>query len=195
MNVEFDSHGAFARAVAFAAYAHDGQCRKGGAMPYIVHPMEVAAIAATVTDDGEVLSAAVLHDVVEDCGVTAEELRRRFGSRVAALVLSVSEEKFADAAGTWRLRKQRAVERLRVAERETLILALSDKLSNLRSLDRDLRAEGAAVWRRFNQTDPAMHKWYYTAMGEALTPLKQTDAYREYRTLLDRVFGAEEEHP
>ena len=195
MNVEIDAHSAFARAVAFAACAHDGQYRKGGTLPYIVHPMEAAAIAATMTDDGEVLSAAVLHDVAEDCGVTAEELQQRFGPRVAALVLSVSEEKYADAAGTWRLRKQREVERLRTAERETLILALSDKLSNLRSLDRDLRAEGAAVWLRFNQTDPAMHKWYYTAMGEALAPLKQTDAYREYRTLLDRVFGAEEEHP
>ena len=195
MNGECHTCGLLSRAVAFAARAHDGQVRKGGTLPYIVHPMEAAAIAATMTDDGEVLSAAVLHDVAEDCGVTAEELRQRFGPRVAALVLSVSEEKYADAAGTWRLRKQRAVERLRTAERETLILALSDKLSNLRSLDRDLRAEGAAVWRRFNQTDPAMHKWYYTAMGEALKPLKQTDAYREYRTLLDRVFGAEEEHP
>ena len=195
MNMDFDGHGALARAVAFAAFAHDGQRRKGGALPYIVHPMEAAAIAATMTDDSEVLSAAVLHDVAEDCGVTAEELRRQFGPRVAALVLSVSEEKFADAAGTWRLRKQRALDRLRTAERETLILALADKLSNLRSLDRDLRAEGPAVWRRFNQTDPAMHRWYYTAMGEALSPLGQTDAHREYVMLLDRVFGAERERP
>ena len=195
MNVDFDAHGAFARAVAFAAYAHDGQRRKGGALPYIVHPMETAAIAATMTDDGELLAAAVLHDVVEDCGVTAEELRQRFGPRVAALVTSVSEEKFADAAGTWRLRKQRALERLCTAGRETMILALSDKLSNLRSLDRDLRAQGPAVWLQFNQTDPAMHRWYYTAMGEALSMLAQTDAHREYRALLNRVFGAEEEHP
>ena len=63
MNVEIDAHSTFARAVAFAACAHDGQCRKGGTLPYIVHPMEAAAIAATMTDDGEVLSAAVLHDV------------------------------------------------------------------------------------------------------------------------------------
>ena len=195
MNGKSQACDLLSRAVAFAARAHDGQVRKGGTLPYIVHPMEVAAIAATLTGDCEVLAAAVLHDVAEDCGVTIEALRQRFGPRVAALVQSVSEEKYADAAGTWQLRKRCAVDRLRTAGRETLILALSDKLSNLRSLDRDLRAEGAAVWRRFNQTDPAMHKWYYTAMGEALAPLEQTDAHREYVALLDRVFGAEEENP
>lgn len=195
MNVEFDRHGAFARAVAFAAYAHDGQSRKGTALPYMVHPVETVAIAATMTNDPEVLAAAALHDVMEDCGVTETELRSRFGRRVAALVRAESEDKSPDAQGTWQTRKLRTVSRLRAASREELILTLADKLSNLRAMDRDLAAVGPALWQRFNQTNPSMHKWYYTSIGEALKPLAEFDAYREYAQLLNRVFGAEEGRP
>ena len=65
-------------AVAFAAKAHAGKCRKGTKLPYIVHPMEAAAICAGFTDDVEVLAAAVLHDVAEDAGVAVEELVTRW---------------------------------------------------------------------------------------------------------------------
>ena len=68
-------------AIAFAAGAHDGVTRKGSRVPYIVHPMETVAIAASITDDEEVLAAAALHDVMEDCGVSGEVLRARFGGR------------------------------------------------------------------------------------------------------------------
>ena len=61
MNLEFERHGLMAKATAYAAYAHDGQTRKGGALPYILHPMETANIAATMTNDPEVLAAAMLH--------------------------------------------------------------------------------------------------------------------------------------
>lgn len=192
MNLEFERHGAFAQAVAFAAFAHDGQSRKGTALPYMVHPMEAAAIAATMTNDPDVLAAAVLHDVIEDCGVTESELRRRFGRRVAQLVQAESEEKYPDAQGTWQKRKLRAVNRLRAAPRETLILTLADKLSNLRAIDRDLRSLGPALWQRFHQSNPSMHHWYYASIAEALRPLEGFDAYTEYTTLLRRVFGGEE---
>ena len=62
------------QADAFAAKAHDGMLRKGTNTPYIVHPREAAAIAASITDDEHVIAAALLHDVMEDCGVTEEEL-------------------------------------------------------------------------------------------------------------------------
>ena len=189
MNTEFDRHSPFAKAVAFAAYAHDGQNRKGTALPYIVHPMEAAAIAATMTNDPEVLAAAVLHDVIEDCGVSENEIRVRFGRRVAQLVRAESEEKEADAQTSWQKRKLRTVNRLRVASREEMILVLADKLSNLRSMERDLRAAGPALWQRFNQTNPSMHKWYYSSIAEMLRPLEDTDAYREYAALIPRVFG------
>ena len=75
------------RAVEFATKAHEGQFRKGTRRPYIVHPIEVKDIVSTMTRDEEVISAAVLHDTIEDCqGVTREVLALEFSPRVAAMV-------------------------------------------------------------------------------------------------------------
>ena len=108
-----EQHDVFTRAIAFAAKAHEDQVRKGTTIPYIVHPMEAAAICSYMTDDPEILAAAVLHDVVEDADVTAGEIEREFGPRVAKLVASESEDKRTDrpAAETWRERKQETVRR------------------------------------------------------------------------------------
>ena len=187
MNTDFDRHGLFSRAVAFAAFAHDGQLRKGGALPYLIHPMEAATIAATLTNDPEILAAAVLHDVIEDCGVTEDTLRARFGRRVAHLVRLQSEEKDEDRQGTWQKRKLQTINRLRAAPRELLILTLADKLSNLRSIERDLQAHGPALWQRFNQNNPSMHRWYYASVAEALRPLEGA-ADEEYLRRLAETF-------
>ena len=71
------------RALVFASKMHDGMFRKGTNVPYIVHPVEVAEIVASMTDDEHVIAAALLHDVMEDCGVTRQELEEQFGARVA----------------------------------------------------------------------------------------------------------------
>lgn len=95
------------KAIIFAVNAHRGQFRKGSDTPYILHPMEAAAIVGTMTADDEVLAAAVLHDTVEDTGTTTEQIREQFGERVAALVSAESENKREDqpAASTWKIRK------------------------------------------------------------------------------------------
>ena len=77
----------------FATEAHKGMVRKGGGIPYIYHPMEVALLSSQMTEDEEVIAAAYLHDVLEDTSVTAEELKARFGDRVLALVLAETEDK------------------------------------------------------------------------------------------------------
>ena len=105
------------QAVIFAAQAHDGAARKGSEIPYIVHPMEVVAIASTMTDDPQVLAAAALHDVMEDCG---EESQRVCG----------------DPCLTWNARKLGAVKRICGGCRAAKIIALSDKLSNMRAISR-----------------------------------------------------------
>ena len=123
-------------AVIFAAQAHDGAARKGSMIPYIVHPMEVVAICATLTDDQQVLAAAALHDVMEDCGVGFDELSRRFGVRVAKLVCQESQQYCGDPCQTWNRRKLGAVRRIHAGCRETKIIALGDKLSNMRAISR-----------------------------------------------------------
>ena len=82
------------KAIAFATKAHEGQLRKGTNLPYILHPMEVGMIVSRMTDDNEVIAAAVLHDTVEDCdGVSLEMIREEFGEKVARIVTAESEDK------------------------------------------------------------------------------------------------------
>ena len=140
-------------AMIFASRAHDGMLRKGTNIPYIVHPAEVAAIAATLTDDPEILAAALLHDVMEDCGVSEAELAERFGARVAQLVKSETQERNGDPAETWLVRKQGAVERIGRGGREVKIIALSDKLSNMRAIHRDYDRDGERLFFRCHQHD------------------------------------------
>lgn len=84
------------KAIIYATEAHSGMFRKGSMIPYIVHPLEVASIAAQMTDDEEVIAAAVLHDVIEDMSTTREELEVAFGKRITDLVCSDSENKRED---------------------------------------------------------------------------------------------------
>ena len=105
------------KAIIFAVNAHRGQLRKGSNAPYILHPMEAAAIVAAMTDDEEVIAAAVLHDTVEDTAVTLDEICEQFGKRVAELVAAESENKREDkpAASTWKIRKEETIEHLKTA--------------------------------------------------------------------------------
>ena len=183
----------FNDAISFAVRKHAGQLRKGTKIPYIVHPMEAAAIVATITNDEVLLSAAVLHDTVEDTDTPLEEIVRLFGPRVAALVAEESENKREEspADATWIIRKKEAIERLKGATHEVKLIALGDKLSNIRAICRDYEALGDSLWNRFNQKDPAMQGWYYESIGdifEADAKLCSTAACREYREKVNRIF-------
>ncbi|MDO5300760.1 MAG: HD domain-containing protein [Clostridia bacterium] len=181
------------QAIAFAAQAHEGATRKGSAIPYIVHPMEAMAIAASVTDDQEVLAAAVLHDVIEDCGVTAGELRERFGTRVAELVAYDSQTKRDDPCASWNARKREAVGRIACGCREAKIITLADKLSNMRAIRHDYERDGEAMFYRFHQHDKRRHAWYYHSCVALLEDeLGETDAWRELEALVYEVFGEPE---
>ena len=83
-------------AIVFAIHAHSGQLRKGTNTPYILHPLEAAAIVASMTDDLEIIAAAVLHDTLEDAHISMYEIADKFGERVADLVKSETENKRED---------------------------------------------------------------------------------------------------
>lgn len=183
-------------AIIFAVKAHSGSLRKGTDIPYIVPPMEAAAIVGTMTSDPATIAAAVLHDTVEDTDTTIEDIRCIFGERVAFLVGKESEDKQEErpAGDTWKQRKQATLDHLaRESDKTVLMITLGDKLSNLRAIRRDLSSFKAAgcpdiFWARFNQKDPAMHAWYYKSIGECLKPLRDTAAYAEYTELLEKTF-------
>ncbi|MBQ7888096.1 MAG: bifunctional (p)ppGpp synthetase/guanosine-3',5'-bis(diphosphate) 3'-pyrophosphohydrolase [Clostridia bacterium] len=177
-------------AMLFAARAHDGMLRKGTNIPYIVHPAEVAAIAATMTEAPEVLAAALLHDVMEDCGVSEAELAERFGERVAQLVKSETQERTGDPQETWLARKRSAVERITKGDRAVKIIALSDKLSNMRAIHRDYDRDGERLFFKFHQHDKALHAWYYRSIAALLeSELGNTQAWKELKEHIGYVFA------
>lgn len=177
-------------AMIFAACAHDGTMRRGTNVPYIVHPAEVAAIASTLTDDPEVLAAAVLHDVIEDCGVSGAELAQRFGARVAELVLNETQEHCGDPRMTWETRKRAAIAQIARSDRASKIIALSDKLSNMRAIRRDFERDGEHAFDRFHQHDKDRYAWYYGSCAALLAgELGDTDAWRELNGHIERVFS------
>lgn len=177
----------FDEAIEFATKAHEGQYRKGTKRPYIVHPVEVADIVATMTNDEEIVSAAVLHDTIEDCkGVTREVLKEQFGDRVASLVAGESEDK----KQSWEVRKGTTIQHLKTAPRELKMIALADKLSNMRDIDRDYPIFGEALWHRFRMQSKLAIGWYYKGILEVLEEdFSNVDAYREYRRLVHKHFG------
>lgn len=178
------------RAITFAVKAHQGMERKGKGFPYIVHPMEAVCIVATMTNDQELLAAAALHDVIEDTDTTAEDLKKEFGERVAMLVEAESDDKTGGSkANTWHQRKQDTLDRLRNADLDIKIVALGDKLSNMRAIAHDYAVLGDELWNRFTVKDPAEHAWRYHALAEALNDLSDTDAYKEFHTLVNKTFG------
>lgn len=178
------------RAITFAVKAHQGMERKGKGFPYIVHPMEAVCIVATMTNDQELLAAAALHDVIEDTDTTADDLKKEFGECVAMLVEAESEDKTGGSkAETWHQRKQDTLDRLRNADLDIKIVALGDKLSNMRAIAHDYAVLGDELWNRFTVKDPAEHAWRYHALAEALNDLSDTDAYKEFHTLVNKTFG------
>lgn len=175
------------KALAFATKAHEGQFRKGTTRPYIVHPIEVGKIVASMTQDEEIISAAILHDTIEDCeGVTAEILQQEFSPRVAELVMQESEDK----SKTWRERKEATIKHLASASREMQMIGLADKLSNIRDINRDYPVVGEELWNRFRMKDKAVIGWYYKGIRAALErDFAGESAYQEYCRLVEKNFG------
>ena len=177
-------------AVIFAGQKHDGMLRKGTELPYIVHPVEVLAIASALTGDPEILAAAVLHDVIEDCGVTEEQLSMRFGARVTRLVLSETQLSAGDPFETWDMRKKEAIARIARGGRSVKLIALADKLSNMRAIHRDYDRDSDTMFLRFHQHDKSRHAWYYRSMVNLLKEeFGNTDAWHELRGHVEHVFA------
>ena len=179
------------RAVIFAVKAHAGTERRGKGFPYIVHPMEAMEIVATITPDQELLAAAALHDVVEDTELSADEIRREFGDRIANLVVAESDvfEEGVSEEDSWHARKQAAIDRLARASHDAKIVAMGDKLSNMRAIARDYAVKGDELWKIFHAKDPKDHEWHYRGLAASLSELKDTFAYKEFVSLIDQVFS------
>ncbi len=180
-------------AIRFAIEAHSGQVRKLSKNPYILHPLEAMTICATITTEEDVLCAAVLHDVVEDGNRSLDEISDKFGTRVAELVSTETENKRRElpASITWRLRKEETLEMLKNAQDFGVkIMWIGDKLSNVRSFYDAYLKQGDAFWNMFNQKDKKEQAWYYREIYNALKPHFQgTLVFQEFEQILYELFG------
>jgi (p)ppGpp synthase/HD superfamily hydrolase len=154
----------FERAFLFAAEKHAGQVRKASTTPYIAHLMGVASLTLEYGGDEAMAIAALLHDVVEDCGGSPmlKEVKRRFGSRVAKMVAGCTDSD-GDPKPPWRERKESYIRHLKTANAETRLVSAADKLNNVRSIVSDYREVGESVWERFHGGREGT-LWYYRAL-------------------------------
>lgn len=180
------------KAITFAALAHKDMVRKGTGQPYIFHPLEVLSLVSLMSDDDEVLCAAILHDTVEDTPVSIEDIKSEFSERVAKLVSSETEDKRGQVnkAGTWVDRKKETIETVKkLDDIGAKMVCLADKVSNLRSFHLLQLQDGEKLWDLFNMKDPKMHYWYYDELRKALSDLKDYAVYKEYEFLIDVIFS------
>lgn len=154
----------FHRAFLFAAEKHAGQTRKASTIPYIAHLMGVASLVLEAGGDEDLAIAALLHDVVEDCGGVPmlKQVRRRFGARVAKVVDGCTDA-YTIPKPPWRERKERYISHLKTADLDTRLVSAADKLNNVRSILSDYRQVGEAIWSRFHGGREGT-LWYYRTL-------------------------------
>ena len=178
------------KAILFATKAHKNVERKGKGVPYICHPLEAMSIVATASDDQELLAAACLHDVIEDTDYTYEDIKKQFGKRVADLVQAESDTYIPgmDAAESWKIRKEIAMKHLSEASREVQLVAIGDKLSNMRAMYRDYKEVGDKLWEKFHVKDPVLHEWHYRELLASFNKIRDTEPYKEFEHLVNKTF-------
>ena len=173
----------FEEALNFAVRLHAGQLRKGTKIPYAAHLLSVASIALQHGADEEEAIAALLHDAVEDQGgaKTREEIRRRFGERVEAIVDGCTDTDVTPKP-PWKERKQAYIAHVGTASPSVRLISASDKLDNARAILADYRSVGESLWKRFHGGREGT-LWYYRSLVETFRQAGSNALVEE----LDRV--------
>ena len=180
----------FEQALLFASRKHTKQQRKGTGVPYISHLLSVAGLVLEAGGDEDLAIAALLHDVVEDCGGAkmSREVRRRFGKRVAHVVDGCTDTDL-DPKPPWRQRKEDYLSHLRTADADTRLVSVADKLHNVRTIATDYREHGDAVWQRFQgKRDGTL--WYYRALLREFKRTKPNRLVREFERAVSDLENA-----
>ena len=172
----------------FAENAHKGQYRKNAHIPYITHPIRVAARLESIDVSDELICAAYLHDVVEDTPYEIEDIINQFGASVARLVAAHTEDK----SKSWQERKQHTINVIRDAEKEVKYLIVADRLDNLLDLEKDLQQIGEHIWENFN-APYEKQQWYNEEIAKHMhTGLEKEEIptfFNEFEQAIKRVFG------
>jgi (p)ppGpp synthase/HD superfamily hydrolase len=177
------------QAFKFAYIHHKGTTRKGSQIPYIAHPMDVAAILLKNNAEEDVIVAGLLHDVIEEENVELQELETQFGRKVAQLVdfaTEPAELRKGNRRKSWKARKQHTLDHLEAATQEEKLLSCADKLSNIRDTINDYKELGDKLFDRFNATIE-QQGWYYRSLCEVYLKGEGIGHYPAYKQLKDSV--------
>lgn len=182
------------RAINTAAWAHDGQLRKGTDLPYVSHVYGVMYLVSQQPGvDENTIIAAVLHDVLEDASdkYSIEDMERDFGEQATTYVRMISKDK---SLNTWQERADDYLSRLDLISSPPLVIAACDKVHNLSSILADYDEVGEELWQRFSSGKETQRWWYwavYTKIERRLREdyLMDLPILHRYRTLLDRLEG------
>jgi len=188
----------FRRAFLFAAEKHAKQARKASTIPYIAHLMGVAATVLEFGGDEDMAVAALLHDVVEDCGgePMLKQVRRRFGRKVAKIVDGCTDS-YTTPKPPWRERKANYIRHLKDADDPTRLVSAADKLNNIRSILADYRNIDEAIWDRFNGGREGT-LWYYRSLLDEFMRRRPSRLIREFELAvneLESIANAESPDP
>jgi GTP pyrophosphokinase len=170
----------FTEALTYATELHADQTRKGSDIPYVTHLLGVTSIALEYGANEDEAIAALLHDAIEDQGgeTTRDEIHRRFGETVTAIVEGCSDSSDGTPKLPWRQRKEAYIAHIPTASPSVRLVSASDKLYNTRSIVRDYRRIGEEIWNRFNGKKSGT-LWYYRAILEAFRQTEVTPVVEE----------------
>jgi (p)ppGpp synthase/HD superfamily hydrolase len=174
----------FEEALVYASVVHGGQVRKATGIPYIAHLLGVASIAFEYGANEDEAIGALLHDAAEDAGGAAriDDIRVRFGEKVATIVEGCTDT-LETPKPPWRERKEKYLAHLKETDSSTRLVSGADKLFNTRSILREIRRRGDAVWARFSGGKKD-RLWYYRAL---VTAFRQHGDHSDLIDELDRV--------
>lgn len=179
----------FDEALVYASRLHANQLRKGTKIPYIAHLLGVTALVLENGGDEDEAVAALLHDAAEDQGglETLQEIRNRFGDRVADIVDSLTDS-YTHPKPPWRKRKDDYIAHLRSSSQEVRRVSLADKLHNARAILSSLQTDGEKTWLRFHGGKSGT-LWYYQTLVSVFKEGGSDFMTRELERVVKQIEG------
>ena len=160
-------------AAKLATLVHKNQTRKDGT-PYIDHPFAVAFIVSRYTTDEDLIIAGLLHDVIEDVDkaeYSEAQMLKDFGPKIFRIVSDLSDKRDpmsdADEIKTWKERKTKYLNHLKVCELDSLLVCCADKIHNFYDSSKVLKIIGEDLWTRFHASK-SEEFWYMTSCYEII---------------------------
>lgn len=177
----------FDQALTFATALHQSQVRKGSGVPYVAHLLGVCSLVLEYGGDEDCAIAALLHDAIEDQGglETRDKILAQFGDKVTAIVEACTDA-YQTPKPPWRERKEAYIAHIPHMSDEVALVSAADKIYNARSIIKDWRDVGEAVWERF-QAKKQGTLWYYSALADAFSQRKPTPIAMELKRTVNEL--------